>query len=191
MAEIRLGEALTAKRDAEAVKLVERVGQGGIEMAAKPPHIGLGHLPNTEKAENMVDTIGIEAVLHLAEALAPPCVAVLGHLIPIVGRETPILAAQREVIGGRTRRGVAVEQLGRRLDIDGIGSHADRDIALDRHTDRMGVGYRLLQLAIGVVLQIGVVGGVFAVVRRPIERIAVEPKSIVGQEALVVLRGEQ
>ena len=79
-----------------------------------------------------------------------------------------------------------MEQLRCRLDIYRLGGKTDRNVALDGYTHRMGVGNGLLQLAIGVVLQVGVVGGVLAVTTGTIERVTVEPIGIVGKEALVV-----
>ena len=91
------------------------------------------HLPDAEEAENMVDTVCIEVLRHLAEAGLPPAIAVLCHLLPIIDWEAPILTCYREVIRWSTGRRLHYEELRRYPRIDTDWAHTDRNIALEHY----------------------------------------------------------
>ena len=60
----------------------------------------------------MVYAVGIEVFRHLLEASAPPAVSVMGHTLPVVCRESPVLPHNREIIRRCSCLAVEVEQVG-------------------------------------------------------------------------------
>ena len=88
------------------------------------------NLPNTEEAKDMVDAICIEVFSHLLEAVFPPLEAIFIHFLPIVGRESPVLTLNREVIRWRTGLAVHIEELRRNPGINACAANADRNVAL-------------------------------------------------------------
>ena len=78
-------------------------------MTAKSPLVLFAHLPDTEEAEDMIYAVSIEIILHLLEPRAPPAEVILRHLIPVIGREAPVLAACIEIIRRSTGRSVQIE----------------------------------------------------------------------------------
>ena len=95
--------------EAVAGNLLLGVGESRVKTTQQGIHRIERNLPNAEEAQDVVDTIGIEILGHLHEASLPPRIAIFGHLRPIVGREAPILAHHREIIGRSTRRRVHIE----------------------------------------------------------------------------------
>ena len=156
-ADIGFGQTVPVEAYTLCAEVIVGIGQRRNEMSAEAPYIGLAHLPYTEEAEDMVHAVGIEIILHLAEPRLPPCEVILRHLIPVIGREAPVLSACIEVIGRSTGTGVEIEQL--RIDgcIHGVGTDTDRYIALHGYTNAMGVCYCVRQLLVGMELQIFVV----------------------------------
>lgn len=69
------------------------------------------HLPDTEETKNVIDTVGVEVLLHGTKPGTPPPKAVLLHLIPVVGRESPVLAVGGVIVWRRTSLLVHVEEL--------------------------------------------------------------------------------
>ena len=108
-ADIRLGEAVTVSLDSHVPQVLHGIRHSGIEVPAQSPNSRLGHLPDTEEAQDMVDAVGVEIVLHLGETAAPPEEIILGHLVPVVGGEAPVLATCIEIIGRSTGRSVQVK----------------------------------------------------------------------------------
>lgn len=72
----------------------------------------LRYLPDAEEAQDMVDAVGIEIARHHLQAALPPGVAVLGHCLPVVGWEAPVLSFCGEVIGWGADLHIKVEQIG-------------------------------------------------------------------------------
>ena len=152
-ADIGLGHTVPIEANALCAKVVERVRESRNEMSAESPNILFAHLPDTEETEDVVHTIGIEIVLHLTEAALPPTEVILCHLIPVIGRESPVLSACIEVIGRCTCGCIEVEELRINSSIDRVRRDADRYITLHRHTDRVSVRYSVCQLLVRMELE--------------------------------------
>ena len=193
-------------------------GQGRVEATQEGIDSLQGNLPDAEEAQDVVDAVGIEVLGHLHKACLPPGKAVLGHLLPIVGREAPVLTHHREIIGRSTRRRVHVEELGIDPGIDTRARDTNRNIALQHHATRVGVVAHLAQLTVEVELHEVVVGHLFGVgslildsllgrVVGPLaplleiggrvgiaqgaeDRVGAQPMLVRGHEGLELLRGE-
>ena len=101
----------------------------------------------------MVYAVSIEIILHLLEAALPPAEVILRHLIPVIGREAPVLTTDREVIGRSTGRSIEVEELRINSGIYAVRTDTDRYIALHRYADRVRISYCIRQLLVGMELQ--------------------------------------
>ena len=78
-------------------------------MPIKPGFLISGDFPDSEESKNMIDSEGIEIFAHFPQALFPPPITILGHLIPIICREPPILAISGESIWRRSCLGIEIE----------------------------------------------------------------------------------
>ena len=114
---------------------------------------GFGNLPDAEKAQDVVDTVGVEIASHHLQAALPPSVAVLGHCLPVVGRKAPILTLGGEVVGRRAHLLVKVEQIGMRFHVHAFGIHANGDVAFQQQALIVQGFDGLTQLLVAVVLQ--------------------------------------
>ena len=101
----------------------------------------------------MVDAVGIEIARHDLQATLPPSVVVLGHRLPIVGWETPILSFGGKIIGRCAHLHIEVEQFGMRFHVHAFGIHADGNVALQQQTLVVQGFDCLAQLFVAVVLQ--------------------------------------
>ncbi len=84
-----------------------------------------GHLPDAEETQYVIDAVHVDVLGERREAIPPPPIAVLGHAVPVVGRELPVLAAHGERIGWGARLRTHVEQLGLRPHLDALRGDAD------------------------------------------------------------------
>ena len=89
---------LQEKVQRQPLRLYFALGEGerGAEMPHQAALFRLGDLPDAEEAQDVVDAESVEVLGHGAQAGLPPGIAVLGHRIPVVGREAPVLAVFRE-----------------------------------------------------------------------------------------------
>ncbi|MBR4822069.1 MAG: 4-alpha-glucanotransferase, partial [Bacteroidales bacterium] len=130
--------------------------QGIRHRRAEMPHqaalLRHGNLPDAEESQDMVDAECVEVLRHLAQAALPPRIVILGHLVPVVGRESPVLP----VHGKRIRRCAAlrihVEQVGMAPCIHARAADADGQVALEHHALAVRIGADLLELLVEVVL---------------------------------------
>ena len=51
----------------------------------------LRDFPHPEKAQNVIDAVGMEVLLHVLKAATPPAAPILVHLAPVVRRKPPVL----------------------------------------------------------------------------------------------------
>ena len=100
--DIWLHEAVTIAVDTHIPKILHSVWQCRYEMSAEPPYSRLGHLPNTEETEDMVDSVCIEIILHLGETTSPPKETIFCHFVPVIRGEAPVLTGDGEIIRWRT-----------------------------------------------------------------------------------------
>ena len=150
----RLDHKVLLEGKTVALDFAGRHRQRGSELAQESVD-GVGRdLPDAEEAEDVVDAISREVLLHLAEALEPPLEAVLEHGIPVVGGETPVLTVGREWIGWCTCRTIHIEV--ERLDpsLDRGAADADGDVALEDNIVLTGIGRCIEQLDVQLVLYI-------------------------------------
>ena len=148
------GIGLYIRIDPEVVAVAELVGREGesrVEITEQAMHGIERNLPYAEESEDMVDTVGVEILRHLAEAVLPPLEAILGHSVPVVGREAPVLAQDREVIRWCAGLAVHVEETRRAPGVDAEPADADRYVALEH--DAMRVIACLAELAVQMILQ--------------------------------------
>ena len=89
------------------------------------------NLPDTEESEDMVDAVSVEEFGHILEPAYPPQASVLDHLVPVVGRESPVLAVRAESIWRCSGLSVEVEVTGLRPYIATVAVHSDRNVALE------------------------------------------------------------
>ena len=122
-------------------------------MSAESPYILFAHLPDTEETEDMIHTVSIEIVLHLLETTLPPTEVILGHLIPVIGREAPVLTADREIIGRSTGRSIQVEEVRINSCIDRVRADTDRYITLHRYADRVRISDCVSELLVRMELE--------------------------------------
>ncbi len=86
------GHELLLETKAVALNLAWRHWQGWTELTQQTVNRMSRDLPDAEEAKDMVYAISREVFLHLAETLEPPAETILLHLVPVVGREAPVLA---------------------------------------------------------------------------------------------------
>mmetsp|Transcript_68060 Transcript_68060/g.168157 ORF Transcript_68060/g.168157 Transcript_68060/m.168157 type:complete len:274 (-) Transcript_68060:954-1775(-) len=130
-----------------------------------------GHLPNAEETEDVVDTIRVEVVGHGAEACTPPREAVLTHVLPVVGGESPVLAFLCVVVGGGACLLVHVEQVGLEPCVNGVVVDADGQVSLEGHALLLAVPGCLPQLQVQPVLHA-------PVVRHALEQVAARRREL-------------
>ena len=208
------GEASPGRIEAHAAQFVGGVGQGGIEIAQQAVNGMYGNLPDAEEAEDMVDAESVEIFGHLRHAGLPPRIAVLRHVLPVVGREAPVLARCGKGVGRCSGLRIHVEKPRMNPCVGARPADADRQVALEDDAPAAGVGADLGQLRVqvvlheavkrdfaavaaavgfdglfvvaGVIAPAGEIGGAEFVAQRAEGGIGDEPVSIGGDEVLVV-----
>ena len=150
----RLDHKVLLEGKSVAFDFAGRHRQRGSELAQESVNRVGRNLPDAEEAEDVVDAVGREVLLHLAEALEPPLEAVLEHGIPVVGGEAPVLTIGRERIGRSACRTVHIEV--ERLDpsLDRGAADADGDVTLEDDIVLTGIGRCIEQLDVQLVLYI-------------------------------------
>ena len=138
--------------EALGAEFVGRIRESRGEVAHKAALVFDRNLPYTEESEDVVDTEGVEVLAHLAEAGLPPGVAGLGHPLPVVGREAPVLAVRREGVRRGAGLGVHVEEVGIGPGVGAEAAHAYRQVALKDDALVVGIGHGLLELDVELVL---------------------------------------
>ena len=110
------------------------------------------NLPYAEESENMVYSVGVKIFRHLAETVFPPLESVFCHGIPVVCRESPVLAEHREVIRGCSGLTVHVEQTRRTPCVNAETAYSDRNVSFEHNAVGMCVVACLAELAVKMVL---------------------------------------
>ena len=126
-----------------ALKLMGRERKCRIEISVQTTLCPHRDLPYTEEAEDMVDTECIKIFSHLCKTRLPPCEAVLRHLLPVVGRESPVLSVSRECIRRCTCLRIHMEEFRIKPCIHAGTADSDRKVSLEDHTLRMCIGTHL------------------------------------------------
>ncbi len=144
---------MVVELDSPLLELFEPHRHSRLKVPHDPVHVLQRNLPDPEKPKDVVNPVGIEVAGKLREARPPPCIAVQLHRLPIVSRESPVLAFHRESIRRRARLHPHLEQMWSHPRIDRIPVHADRQIAFQRHPQRVHVIHRAPQLPVQFVLQ--------------------------------------
>ena len=98
-----------------------------------------GNFPDTEEAENMVNSEGMEVVRLAGEALTPPAEVIQLHSLPVVGGEAPILPVSSEVIGRSSCRLICVEEARGDPDIYAMRCYSDGEVALEEDFLLLGI----------------------------------------------------
>ena len=144
----RTEESVLLEVQAVALNLLAGHAEGWGKLSEQTMHAIHRDFPNTEEAEHVVDAIGIKELRHILEAAGPPLATVLQHLIPVVGRESPILTIHREIIRWSTRLTVQIEVLRLHPDIAAVAMYTNRNITLQDNTLCLGMFVRLLHLLV-------------------------------------------
>jgi hypothetical protein len=155
MARIGVEESLDGQ--VHGVDFLGRIGQRRVEVPQQAAGILLGDFPDAEESEDVVDAEGVEVAAHLPEARLPPGEVVLAHLLPVVGREAPVLPVGAEEVGRGARRGVEVEELRVPVGFGAVGAHPDGQVAFEGNALGARIVHFLAELLVQVVLHPAVV----------------------------------
>ena len=110
--------------------------------------------PDAEEAQHVVNSVGVEILSHLLEAANPPLVAIFGHLVPVVGGESPVLPILREVIWWCSCLSVEIKQVRLCPCFHAVSGDADGDVALDDDTLLSGLHSHSQELLVQLILYI-------------------------------------
>mmetsp|Transcript_37173 Transcript_37173/g.91125 ORF Transcript_37173/g.91125 Transcript_37173/m.91125 type:complete len:237 (-) Transcript_37173:85-795(-) len=111
----------------------------------------------------MIDAVRVEVLRHGAQSLPPPRVVVLGHHLPVVRREAPILARHSKSVGRRASLEVHVVQLGLRPRVYAAAVDADWQVAFEHHAVVARVRGGSVELQVEVVLNERIVDALLVV----------------------------
>ena len=112
------------------------------------------NVPDAEKAQHMVNAVGIEILSHLLEPSCPPPITILCHSLPIVGGESPVLPVLREIIRWCTRLSIQIEQMRFRPCLHAVARNADGDVTFDDYPVLPCLVPHLQQLQVKLILHI-------------------------------------
>ena len=140
-----------AERESEILNLPYRHRQSRREMSHKAEEVFIRYLPDTEESQHMIDTDGIEILLHPAQAMTEPSRQLRA---PPVGREAPVLSVQRESIGRCSRLGIQMEQFRTGGRLHTLAIHPDGHVALQHDAFRTGIVGSRLQLTMKMILDV-------------------------------------
>ena len=139
----------------------------------------------------MIYAVSIEIVLHLTEPFLPPSEVVLRHLIPVIGRESPVLTGDREVIGRCAGRCIQVKELRINGCIHRVRTDTDRYISLHRYSYRVSISHCVRQLLVGMELkEIVVLLRLFVTLMKELG-VWLQPLAVLRKESLILLGGEE
>ncbi len=127
---------------AEVVAVLHFVGakrQRRIEDAEQPVDGAKRYLPYSEKAEQVVDAVGIEVVCHFFKASFPPGKSVLAHLFPVVCGKSPVLSVYGKSVRRRSGACVKVEPLRRYPCVDACAADAYGYVAFEGDANAVAV----------------------------------------------------
>ena len=130
----RTGESILLEIKAIRTNLICRHSQRRSKLTQQSVNRIYRNLPNTEETEYMVDTVSIKVQRHVLEAANPPLATILQHFMPVVSRESPVLAICREIIRWSTRLSIEIEVLRLHPHITAIAVYTDRNITLQNNT---------------------------------------------------------
>ena len=137
-----------------------------------------------------MNSFGVEIAAHLAQARLPPGEVVLGHLLPVVGREAPVLSVGAEEIGRGAGGGVEVEQFRMPVGLGAVGAHPDGQVALQGNALGACIVHFRAELPVQVVLHPDIVFRLQLVAPGAERGILVEPGGVLLDELLAGRRGE-
>ena len=130
----RTGESILLEIKAIRTNLICRHSQRRSKLTQQSVNRIYRNLPDTEETEYMVDTVSIKVQRHVLEAANPPLATILQHFMPVVSRESPVLAICREIIRWSTRLSIEIEVLRLHPHITAIAVYTDRNITLQNNT---------------------------------------------------------
>ena len=118
----------------------------------------LRNLPDTEEAQHVVDTDGVEILSHPAKPAVEPVYQILTFrflfFTPIISWESPILTIMGENIRRRTGLGIEMEEFWMSGRLHTIPIHPNRHITLNDNSLRTGIIGSRFQLEVKVILEI-------------------------------------
>jgi hypothetical protein len=102
--------------------------------------------PYPEEPKHVIDPESIKIITHLDEALVPPVKMILGHLLPVVRRETPILSLHCKRIRRRASLELHVVQIRFNPCITTKAMYANRNISFNDYSILVRIIHRIFQL---------------------------------------------
>ena len=129
----RTGESILLEIKAIRTNLICRHSQCRSKLTQQSVNRIYRNLPDTEETEYMVDTVSIKVQRHVLEAANPPLATILQHFMPVVSRESPVLAICREIIRWSTRLSIEIEVLRLHPHITAIAVYTNRNITLQNN----------------------------------------------------------
>ena len=144
----RTGKTVFLEVQTIAFNLFTAHGKRRCKLSEQSMYAMYRNLPDTEEAQYVVDAVSIKVSCHVLETAVPPLAAILQHLKPVIGRESPVLTIGREVIRWSTRLTIEVEVFRFRPYIATIAVYADWNITLQNNALSLGMLVSLLHLAV-------------------------------------------
>ena len=148
VADVRFGKQIFLEVESVGCYLLARHAQRGRKLTAQAVDTANRYFPNAEESQHMVDAVSVEELCHVLETAFPPGASVFQHLVPVVGREPPILSVYGEIIGWRTCLSVHVEVFGFYPNVTTVTTHTNRHVTFEYDALALRIGVRLFHLGV-------------------------------------------
>ena len=121
------------------LNLFARHTENRLELSEQTMHAFGRNGPDAEEAENVVDAVSVEILLHVLESSFPPFTSVADHPLPVVRWESPVLTVFRERVWRGARLRIEVEIFGFVPHIAAVAVDADGDVAFQNYAASLGI----------------------------------------------------
>src|ERR1700733_8564754 len=138
--------------DVPLLELHPMDGNSRVKMAQDPFHHFHRDAPDTKESQDMIDAEPVEIIAHVRETALPPGVTVFLHFLPVVGRKTPVLPLDGEVVGRSAGLHIHMVKPWFHPGITAVAVDTDGDIALQDDAVLVRMIDRIAQLEVKMVL---------------------------------------